>query len=118
MDVNELKIETGRWQNQLDGMQYETASMKTRLADAVKHTVSKSALNEAEEFQSLFLNKDTIISFIKSDIKKHIRHIDLDSTNEMDILNRQNKLRRDMERMETEFSNLKTAFTDFLIQLA
>ncbi|WP_276133151.1 hypothetical protein [Polluticoccus soli] len=114
MGLNELETEIGNWLQKLEGMQLENTDMKTRLADAVKHAVSPSALEEAEQFQSRFINKDTVISFMRADIKKQAKKLENGTP---DIQSWQNKLRSDMAKMETEFNNMKSVFTSYLLQL-
>ncbi|MCD6063306.1 MAG: hypothetical protein K0R82_1217 [Flavipsychrobacter sp.] len=115
MGLNELETEIGTWLQKLEGMQLENTDMKTRLADAVKQTVSSAALEEAEQFQSRFLNKDAVISFMRADIKKHAQKL---GNNTADIQSWQSKLRSDMEKMETEFSSMRSVFSSYLLQLA
>jgi hypothetical protein len=118
MGLNELEIETTTWLRKLDGMQYENTDMKNRLADAVKQTISAAELDEAEQFQSRFLNKDAVISFMRVDIKEQAHKLKTGSNNTFDMLTRQNKLRMDMEKMEAEFDNMRTMFSGYLLHLA
>lgn len=118
MALNQLENEIGTWLQKLDGMQLENTDMKTRLADAVKQTVSASVLEEAEQFQNRFINKDTVISFMRADIKKHAQKIDDCANNPLDCQVWQNKLRSDMEKMETEFCSMKSVFASYLLKLA
>jgi hypothetical protein len=117
MGLNELEIEIGTWLKRLEDMQRENTDMKTRLAEAVKQTMSSSALEEAEQFQNRFLNKDTVISFLRADIKKHAQKL-AHSLNGTEIQKWQNKLRTDMQKMDNEFHNMRSIFTDYLLQFA
>lgn len=113
MGLNELETEIGNWLQKLEGMQLENTDMKTRLADAVKQAVSPSALEEAEQFQNRFINKDTVISFMRADIKKQSQKLENGTP---DIQSWQTRLRSDMEKMETEFDNMRSVFSTYLSQ--
>jgi hypothetical protein len=117
MRLNELNTEINSWLQALEVMQRENAEMKTRLADVVKQAMSASALEDAELFQNRFLNKDTVISFLRADIKKQAQKID-DSMNPIDVQKLQNKLRVDMKKMENEFHNMRSVFASYLSQFS
>ena len=54
MELNDLNTEIANWLYALETMQRENIGMKTRLAQIVKQTISPTALEEAEHFQSRF----------------------------------------------------------------
>src|SRR5688500_8155472 len=97
------KFETDTWLRTLDYMQQETIQMKTCLGQAIRCTISQEALEKAEHYQSSFVNKDAVIAFLRQDI--HELRTVVSSAHELQ--ERRNLLRRDMQKMEYEFSLLR-----------
>lgn len=106
----QYNFETNAWLRTLDYLQQENIHMKTRLAAIVKANLSPEMLEKIEYFQNAFLNKDTVIAFLRRDINK--LKSSAVSNGAMDKLFVE--LGADVKKMELEFSNLKSDFNTSL----
>lgn len=113
-----LKLENTRyeilsWLRMLDYQQQEIIDMKTRIAEAIKGDVGKKILNRLEEFQNIFLTKETVIAFFKRDIQR-LKDEMITTSSIPDALH---IVRGDIPKMEQEFNALKKTFNDCIEEL-
>jgi hypothetical protein len=102
------------WLRTLNYMQQENVYLKNRLADLIKNGMEDTLLEQVEYFQNQFLNKDAIILLLRQDIAHESK---LDGTlTESKNVKKHDKLSKDMEMMEKEFSRLKFDFNNYLSQ--
>ena len=113
--IEHIQHELETWLRTLDYIQQENIHLKTRLAGIIKHEVDNDLLEKVEYFQNQFLNKDAVITLLRHDIAS-IKDIDIASFNKK-VLVKHEKLRKDMELMEKEFSRLKFDFNNYLSQV-
>ena len=113
--IEHIQHELETWLRTLDYIQQENIHLKTRLAGIIKHEVDNDLLEKVEYFQNQFLNKDAVITLLRHDIAS-IKDIDSASFNKK-VLVKHEKLRKDMELMEKEFSRLKFDFNNYLSQV-
>ena len=113
--IQHLEHERETWLRTLDYIQQENIHLKTRLAGIIKYEVDNDLLEQVEYFQNQFLNKDAVITLLRHDIAT-IKDIDFTTFNKK-ILVKHEKLRKDMELMEKEFSRLKFDFNNYLSQV-
>ncbi|MCB9046469.1 MAG: hypothetical protein H6550_10065 [Chitinophagales bacterium] len=99
------------WLKTLEWLRQENASLKNRLADVIKDNVSSELLEKAENFQSLFLDKDAVISLLRRDIAQFNAR---SSNKETTVSKEYTKLGADIARMEKEFLAVKSDFYKFL----
>ncbi len=99
--------ETGTWLRMLDYQQQENVHMKNRIADIVKRNVGKETLEKLEHYQSLFINKDAVIVLLRRDIVQLSHNGERSET----VIS---QLRKDVQRMEKEFSSLRVEFNDYI----
>lgn len=109
MQSEQYTYEINAWLRTLDYLQQENIYMKNRIADVIQHTASADVLEKMEHYQNFFLNKDTIITFLRRDI----RELEKRKVNG-ELPSMMKTLRSDMEMMEKEFSHLKTDFNNYM----
>lgn len=113
-----LKLENTRyeilsWLRMLDYQQQEIIDMKTRIAEVIKGDVGRKILDRLEEFQNIFLTKETVIAFFKRDIQRLNDEMKTTSS----IPSAFGMIRDDIPKMEQEFNALKKAFNDCIEEL-
>jgi hypothetical protein len=110
LDINQEqgRYEISTWLRMLDYQQQENVYMKTRIAEMVKHSVSRETLERLEHYQNLFLNKDTVIALLRRDIMQ----LADPQKGKPDVSLAQ--LRRDAQRMEQEFGALRAEFNSYV----
>lgn len=114
MDKTTGQEERYRWLRLLDGIQQENIDLKNRLAELIKNEVGAKVLEKAEYYQNQFLNKDTVIALLRHDIVKQ-NQLDSDIVDYSWLSNKHERLRRDVELMEKEFTRLKTEFNKYIL---
>jgi hypothetical protein len=117
--VEHFLQECAAWLRLLDFLKQENAYLKTRLSKMVDENMDKIFLNEAENFQNLFIIKDEFIQEISRDAKLHdmkLRQV-LQLKNKIDEeLNKQQlKLRSEIDHLEREFIRMKNEFNKNLL---
>jgi hypothetical protein len=115
----QFKHENETWLRTLDYFQQENIFLKNRIAQLAKFHINDSFLNELENFQNRFVDKDAVISLLRYDIALQndlILEVDtsFNAEKSQKITVNQNKLRDDMQRMEREFNRLKFDFNNYL----
>ena len=115
----QFKHENETWLRTLDYFQQENIYLKNRIAQLAKPSINNSFLNDLENFQSRFIDKDAVISILRYDIAIQNDLIGdddspTDGATNLKITNNQNKLREDMQQMEKEFNRLKFEFNNYL----
>jgi|SRR5690606_34842631 len=108
--IGKYTYEINAWLRTLDYLQQENIYMKTRLAETMKDQVNSATLEKAEYYQSAFINKDTVIAFLRQDILQFQEN----NIPEAEARERKNVLQADMQKMEKEFAKLKFEFNDFI----
>jgi FtsZ-binding cell division protein ZapB len=108
VQTEQYTYEINAWLRTLDYLQQENIYMKNRIADVIQHTASTDVLEKMEHYQNFFLNKDTVITFLRRDIRE------LEKRKNGELPAMMKTLRSDMEMMEKEFSHLKTDFNNYM----
>lgn len=98
------------WIRTLDYLQQENIHMKNQIADILSLNAAPNVLDRIEQYNNLFLNKDTVIAFLRRDIKK----LQENNISPEEFHKKRVTLRYDMEKMEKEFGNLKYNFTNYI----
>ena len=118
--LKQYNDECEAWQRSVDFLQLENIYMKGRVGEVIKSHPDKSLLNRFEQFQNSFVTKDAVIALFRKDIAEHERFINTTqglNGNGKILLKTQDKLRHDIEKMEQDFSRLKTEFNNFLAEV-
>jgi len=108
--------ENKTWLRLLEFFKQENAVLKNRLAEVLDHKSSKEFLAQAEHFQNLFIIKDEFIDELRHDVNGQVQSLSSKEwvMPEEKILKKQEKLRNEMEYMESDFSKLKNEFNRYL----
>lgn len=123
--MNEIKIskseqylhEVQTWRRVLEFFKDENFFLKTRLATVVDQSTDKNFLELAEQFQNRFITKDVYINELRNEInsqEKKLKDAHETGTKQKSILNKQTKLRNEIEFFEKEFNKLKNEFNKCL----
>jgi hypothetical protein len=97
-------------------LKQENIFLKNRLSEVIKD-INIDDMQKIEEFQSRFLNKDTIMSIIQHDIslqKKLLTTASNEKGITDTILKKQKKLRDETELLEKKLIVLRTSFNTYL----
>ncbi len=106
------------WRRVLEFFKEENFFLKTRLSTVVDQRTDKEFLLSAEQFQNRFLTKDEYIDELRKEI--NIQEKKLKEVNPLlmiihkSIINKQTKLRNEIEFFEKEFTKLKNEFNKYL----
>ena len=110
------------WKRLLEFFILENSFLKTRLSEVVDKENDKMFIACAEEFQNDFILKDEFILDIVNDIKVLEKNLQLASAQKIEpdekTCKRQEKLRNEMNNLESEFAVLKTQFNKYLLSVA
>ena len=110
------------WKRLLQFFILENSFLKTRLSEVVDKENDKMFIACAEEFQNDFILKDEFILDIVNDIKVLEKNLQLASAQKIEpdekTCKRQEKLRNEMNNLESEFAVLKTQFNKYLLSVA
>ncbi|HMP21203.1 MAG TPA: hypothetical protein PKC39_09610 [Ferruginibacter sp.] len=118
--TGQLLEECAGWMRLLDFLKQENAYLKTRLSEVVDYKTGKDFLNEAEHFQSLFIQRDDFFNSVAGDVRQQLavlkslreKHIGPDEK----TVQLQQRLRNEVRRLETDFTLLKNEFNQKLAQ--
>lgn len=116
---NERHMETDNWLQALTAFQQENIVLKNRLAEVIRKCADDTILERLEYFQNNFLNKDMIISILRYDIAAFRKMQENPEYGQLPELQKKlaesrNKLRRDIVKMNNEFTRLRTEFNVYL----
>ena len=118
----QLLNENFTWKRLLESFIQENNFLKTRLSEVVDRQNDKMFIACAEEFQNDFILKDEFILDIVNDIKGLEKNLQLASAQKIEpdekTCKRQEKLRNEMNNLESEFAVLKTQFNKYLLSVA
>jgi hypothetical protein len=108
------------WLRKLELIQMDIVMLKNHIAVILQNEINQDTLEKVESFQSSFLNNDMIIALLRRDVRQlneymHYHKIS-ESENTCKIMcNKQEALRRDISKMETELLRIKTEFKNLQI---
>lgn len=116
--IEQLKHESDTWKRCLQFIQEENNNLKRRLSEVLQTDADKDFLERAEYFQNEFLSEDNIVTVLRYSIKElddlTIRETFEDGAVIKELVHKQKKLNRDIEKTENHFSRLKSEFNNFL----
>ena len=110
--------ENKTWERCLEFYKQENSYLKNRLSVVIDSKDDKDLIKLGEYFQNQFLLKDEFINGLKTDINKQSADIRDNKNGSManDVINRQEKLRKQISYFETDFSRLKNEFNQLITQ--
>ena len=116
--LDQFMHENLMWERALNFYKQENAFLKTRLSQVVDNNTDKSFVALAENFHNRFLFIDEYIKELCQDIRLQtelIKKTVPDEKLQDNIMNRQQKLRTEMESFEKDISELKNEFNKKLV---
>lgn len=116
--IRHFQKESESWKRLLEYIQQENSYLKDLLADIVSQDINRELLGRAEEFQNQFITKDEMIALLRGDIYDFEQWLlNLASHNKRNIneyLEKQRKLRNEIESLEQRFNKLKFEFLNYV----
>src|ERR1044072_8514197 len=119
ISVKHTAFENERWQRMLQFIQLENAYNKNRLAEVIKgNQALPEFLDEAEYYQSYYIQQDTHLALLKHDLVNFGSLLEkekfLDGAVIIQLQNTHTRLKREMEKLETEFHEMQRKFDNFV----
>jgi hypothetical protein len=117
--TEQLEFERDCWNRLVDFIMFETAYLKTRLAEVIRLNKGDDGfLNKAEFYQDYYLKQDERLSLLKRDLRMFNRLIEdrkkKDGAVVMQLQDVRQHLRIEMEKLEAEFCKGRKVFADFI----
>lgn len=116
--INQFIHESDTWKRCLQFVQEENNRLKNRLSEVLKSETNDDFLERAEYFQNEFLSEDNTVNVLRFSIKELDnlvnREVYEDGAILKELVRKQKRLNRDMEKVENHFSHLKSEFNNFL----
>ena len=116
--LDQFMHENQMWERTLNFYKQENAFLKTRLSQVVDNNTDKDFVALAENFHNRFLFTDEYIKELCQDIRQQTEFIKKTVPGEKlqdNVVNRQQKLRIEMEIFEKDISELKNEFNKKLV---
>ena len=116
--LSQLQYESDTWKRLLGFMRDENIHLKNMLSEVLKNKFDNNLLEEAESFHNSFLKEDDLIGLLRNEVAELDKLLERrkfeDSKTINEIDKRKAKLHDNIITAETQFSNLKSAFNNYL----
>ena len=117
--ISEFQHESNMWKRKLADLLLENAYLKNRLAEKLNEGyTTRNFLELAEQYLNRFIRKDEIINLIRHDITvydKLLTNSRYKNNTLLEKLEQKNdRMRRELQMLDTKFNILKTQFDNFL----
>jgi len=116
--IKHFQFEAEAWQRELIFFQQENAMLKSRLADIVNRSSDETSIIMAETFNEQFIAQDTVFAFLFHELAALNQLLEKELFGDGllfgDLIERQDKLRRDIYRTEMLFYEQKREFGEFI----
>jgi hypothetical protein len=112
-------FENDRWQRLVQFIQLENSYSKNRLAEVIRNNEGLvDFLEQAEFYQSYYIQQEEHLALLKHDLVNFGRLLDkkkfLDGAVIKQLQNTHCRLRREMEKLDTEFHDMQRKFNNFV----
>ena len=119
ISAEHIEYENDRWQRLVQFIQLENSYSKNRLAEVIKsNDALPEFLEEAEFYQNYYIQQDTHLALLKHDLVNFGRLLEkekfLDGAVINQVQNTHNRLRREMDKLETDFHDMARKFNNFV----
>ncbi len=119
ISTKHLEFENDRWKRLVQFIQLENSYSNNRLAEVIKNTdASTDFLEQAEFYQNYYIQQDTHLSLLKNDLNKFGRLVEqekfLDGVIAKNVQNTHSQLKREIEKLETDFHDMQKKFSNFV----
>jgi hypothetical protein len=112
-------FENNRWQRLVQFIQLENSYSKNRLAEVFRNNEGLvDFLEQAEFYQSYYIQQEAHLALLKHDLVSFGRLLEkekfLDGAVIKQLQNTHCRLRREMEKLETDFHDMQRKFNNFV----
>ena len=119
ISVEHFEFENDRWQRLVQFIQLENSYSKNRLAEVIRNNDGLADfLEQAEFYQSYYIQQDAHLSLLKHDIASFRRLLEkekfFDGALSTQLQNTHCRLRREIEKLETDFHDMQRKFNNFV----
>lgn len=119
--IRQLEYEMGTWKRQLTFMTDENIHMKIRLVEILREELSDpSSLEGAESFQTLFIEQDSVIDVLRSQVAEFgrlLKHELFEEGNlSQSVLTEHKRLEAGINTAKNNFDNLKHRFNRYIME--
>jgi hypothetical protein len=119
ISTDQLEFESDQWKRLVQFIQLENSYYKNRLADVIKNNdASTGFLEQAEFYQNYYIQQDTHLALLKHDLANYGRLLEeekfFDRVIVEQIRNKHNRLKREIEKLETDFHVMQQKFNYFI----
>jgi hypothetical protein len=117
--LKQFHHENMTWVRSLDFFKQENSHLKNRLSEVVDLSADRNFLAQAEHFQNQFIIKDEFLDQLRHDVSEQEKMLtERYQRNghgvDIQMQERQKKLREQMEYLEKDFTNLRNEFNNYL----
>lgn len=120
LKLKQFQSEADTWKRMLAFVMEENALLKFRLSEIMKEAPELLPLDDLEMFQSLFIEQDRFITFLRNELlefdKLLVRETFEDGKLYRKLAAHQKSLRKTIRDAEKNFSKLKSDFHEFVIE--
>lgn len=118
-NTKHFEFEIDAWRRLLEFIQNENAHCKYRLAEVIKASNGDPAfLDQAEFYQNYYIQQDTHVSLLKNDLYSFGKLIEREKIEDGMIVKQvegtHRRIKAEMHKLESEFSETKRRFGNFL----
>jgi hypothetical protein len=113
VELNELKSETETWVHTLKLLQAENIGLKQQLAEVIRQGIDNELLPALEYYHSFFIEEDRMLLLFFNDIKNQellLRSGIEEEAQVRQVVQQQEKIRRQMAKVEMVFYKKKQGF--------
>lgn len=120
LKLKQFQSEADTWKRMLAFVMEENALLKFRLSEIMKEAPELLPLDDLEMFQSLFIEQDRFITFLRNELlefdKLLVRETFEDGKLYRKLAAHQKSLRKTIRDAEKNFGKLKSDFHEFVIE--
>lgn len=120
LKLKQLQYESDTWKRLLGFIADENIYLKSRLAEVLHDSTDRSLLEEAENFQSAFVQEDGRIGFLRNELaeldKLLVREVFEDGAIVKKVESKLNRIRHNIRNTELQFIKLKSEFNNYLAE--
>lgn len=119
IQVEHVRFENDCWKRLLEFIRLENSYQKTRLAEVIRlNTGEPEFLEQAEFFHNYYIQQDTHLSLLRQDLNTFGRLIErerfLDGMIVKEVQHSLTKLRREVQKLDNDFREMREKFNRFV----
>ena len=118
--MHQVKHECAGWKRVLAFMMEENVQLKTLVPEILSSSSDKMLLAGIEQFQDRFIIEDGAIGLLRNDVARFEKELQKEETEtgrlSDQLFSKLGILRNNLQTLETQFSELRSAFFRFLLE--